>query len=74
MHNAQDLKLSETTIVQAKTLQTQQSTEIDRLKVALVKETTNVEKEYNAKLEVSKERLMERDSIVGREVVDQWDN
>merc|ERR1711937_176944 len=45
-----DLKLSQTTIVQAKTLQTQQSTEIDRLKVTLTTEKTNVEKEYNAKL------------------------
>ena len=63
-NHVQDLKVSQAAIVKATDLQTQQSTEIERLNVALTAETTKVEKEYNAKLEVSKERLVDCKSIV----------
>ena len=52
----------------ATNLQTQQREEIERLKVKLVEQTTNVEKELNAKLEASKERLKECSRMFGREV------
>ena len=50
--------MSQGAVEQAKTLQTKQSTEIQTLQTKLVKEATNVEREYNAKLEALKERLM----------------
>ena len=55
-------------------LQAQQNTKYEELQVELVNETTKVEKEYNAKLEATKERLAEWTSIVGRELVGQWDD
>ena len=56
-NKTQDQRTSQAATVTATNLQTQQREEIERLKVKLVEQTTNVEKEYNAKLEVSKERL-----------------
>ena len=44
--------------MKAKTLHEQQMTKLEQLNVALAKETANVEREVNAKLEVSKERLV----------------
>ena len=64
-----DLNLSQTATVEAKSIQAQQSDEIEKLKVALSNEAVNVENEYNLKLEVSKERLAKRISVVGQELV-----
>ena len=63
--------MSQAAIVKATNLQTQQSAEIEKLKVTLAEETANVEREYNAKLEASKERLIVWNSLVARKLVGQ---
>ena len=63
--------MSQAATVKATNLNAQRIEEIQKLKVMLAKETANVEREYNAKLEASKERLIVWNSLVARKLVGQ---
>ena len=55
-HSPSDLERSHTVSEEAKKLQSRESLQIKKLKVALATETVNVEKERKAKQEAFKER------------------